>query len=844
MPTAAAAAVVIADAIRLQPVGMPGVPEIIVDDSSSSSARLGAWSLGQFIGGYDGTYWFAVQSDTDVSTAYWAANITTPGDYEVATYYTPSSNRASGALYRIEHASGMALVSIDQTKGGNWQSLGTYHFGPGTYFIELSNRIAAAPAQSMTCDNGEPLFDCTAGWTTGTVSAGYLDDYIYAGCSPADGRSASWTLPLLAPGLYRLLAWFSPGSNRTTGAHYTIANNSVTTPTTLDQTTGAPGWHPLMVVPLQGTCRVALDNTGATDKVVIADAVRAEYLGDMASPFIEVITDELTTPSAGHPFHVGARVWSETPLSSVKLARVGSGGTTDTADMFDDGQHEDGAAADNLFGGEAPGGNASEILTYWVTATNAVTSASSPSSRCLVAYDHTTTPELRWVFAGGINSTYIGSLVDRVRGANLNTIVFSVRSVADAGYISSYEPLTQGVPAGFDPLGYVIARAHDTTDGKPRIQVHPLVLVYRVLVGGNPPPGHVLALHPEWASENYAGEKVVSERMYLDPGVPEVQDYNLDVFTEIIRNYDIDGFNLDTIRYLQGDHGYNATALFYFRAFTGRTDRPAVDDPQWSDWRRLQVTSLVRRVHAAMLRYRPNALLSVDAICFDNAHEQIEDNQFYHYVYQDWPQWLRTGAIDVAMGMAYKREDDPVQSQWFLDWQSFMAGQSSGRASAALVGSYDNYADGTFIQVHKLRQASADYIGLFSDEGNNRGTVPRDLFYAALKSQVFPDPADPPTPSWKRLGRGHLAGRVYDSGVPARLWEIELGTTTPQTIRTDLCGFYSFFDVVPGSYTLTIRNRADSVVWAHPITISADVLTGKDVRLGMSSAADEWLSAP
>ena len=54
---------------------------------------------------------------------------------------------------------------------------------------------------------------------------------------------------------------------------------------------------------------------------------------------------------------------------------------------------------------------------------------------------------------------------------------------------------------------------------------------------------------------------------YLDPGNPEVQSYTTLVYTNLLRNYDVDGIHLDQIRYYEGDAlrwGYNPASVARF----------------------------------------------------------------------------------------------------------------------------------------------------------------------------------------------------------------------------------------------------------------------------------------
>jgi len=391
--------------------------------------------------------------------------------------------------------------------------------------------------------------------------------------------------------------------------------------------------------------------------------------------------------------------------------------------------------------------------------------------KCLVAYEEAATPELRWIFGyQWSDADKIDALLERVRYGNFNALCVSVRGVADAFYESSYEPMNPSIPEGFDPLAYLVQKAHDTSGGKAYIEVHPLVLVYRVLTTDTPPPGHVLDLHPEWISENYDGEQVIvagNTRMYMDQAVPEVQDYLMNVFMEII-NYDIDGFNLDFIRYREQDCGYNPIALSYFHQFTGRSDRPAIDDPEWSDWRREQVTNFVKRMYANVLKVKPHIVLSMDGITWEVPEQIKENNNFWWNTYQDWPGWLEKHYIDLVLGMAYRTESTPGMAKEFDDWHAYLRNARGDREAAAIVGAYINPVQDSLIQLHRVRQTGCPVMSVFAEGSstNNQG-LPPEKFHEAVRSQLFPTAVPVPECGWKsNVTTGVVMGRLFVDGTP------------------------------------------------------------------------------
>ena len=109
---------------------------------------------------------------------------------------------------------------------------------------------------------------------------------------------------------------------------------------------------------------------------------------------------------------------------------------------------------------------------------------------CLVASDRPhmmAGPEVRafWVDAfnpGMKTHAQVDELISRALSANANTLIAQIRRRGDSYYFDSLEPFVEDptVEAGFDPLGYLIERAH--ANG---LEVHAWVAANAVY-SGNP----------------------------------------------------------------------------------------------------------------------------------------------------------------------------------------------------------------------------------------------------------------------------------------------------------------------------------------------------------------------
>lgn len=170
--------------------------------------------------------------------------------------------------------------------------------------------------------------------------------------------------------------------------------------------------------------------------------------------------------------------------------------------------------------------------------------------------------------------------------------------------------------------------------------------------------GHELTLagrKPEWMSlDNHGSPRNPNGFMMIDPANEDACAYLLDFYRYIVTTYDIDGFEVDYIRYYaasdDADYGYTEAAFAGFEKAYGYGVTPAYDPkaPYWEDWcqyRRDCVTRLVKNIRTMIDSVAPQVLLSAD-VAFPFSHA-------LHAVYQDFPSWLEEGVLDLLHPMAY-----------------------------------------------------------------------------------------------------------------------------------------------------------------------------------------------
>lgn len=263
----------------------------------------------------------------------------------------------------------------------------------------------------------------------------------------------------------------------------------------------------------------------------------------------------------------------------------------------------------------------------------------------------------------------VRQIVENCEDAGFDTLVFQVRGNATAFYRSSIEPWAEelgGSDPGYDPLGLAVELAHARG-----MALHAWVNVVPAAWDTTPPadPKHVWNTHPEWLwYDQHGARQGLSKGFYasLNPCLPEVRGYIVDVLREIATNYAIDGLHLDYIRFPNEppavpkdsglDYPRDERTLALFRAEKGC--HPDEDARAWQRWRTEQVTRLCREIRGMLDVAAPAAQLSA-------AVGSEPGNALHHH--QDVEGWLAEGLLDLVFPMNYTA-DPALFAQRVDDW--------------------------------------------------------------------------------------------------------------------------------------------------------------------------------
>ena len=713
-------------------------------------------------------------------------------------------------------------------------------------FLMVLTTILAYPVEYIVDnDNGSPGYVETGSWSLGGSTGYNGGTYRYTlGSSPAS--SATWTPNIGIVGRYSVYAILRTSTNRTNDAPYTINHSAGSTVVHISQY-GTNQVRELYIGEFDfnsGTGGyVRLNNNGQTGNVAyIADAIKFVSVSD-TPPSITNLNHNPSYPTATDTVTATATITDNGIITSARLYYNSTpSGASGNVQAYDDGNHGDGAAGDSVYGASIPPQPNGNTVTYYFTATDNISQTTTSSSRAYTV-GQTVPREYRCIWAdswgtGFLTQSSADTFIQNCRNNNINTIIVEVRKIGDAYYSSNFEPRATNIPSGYDPLGYLISLAHDTSGGKKRLEVHAWFVMHRITTGETLDTQHVLVQHPEYIMLDSTLSSGTSTK-FIDPGHPGTVNHNVSVIIDCLSHYDIDGINMDYIRYPEaaGEWGYNTTSVSRFNAFYGKSGQPLGTDPDWDDWRRECVTMEVKKIYIKSLMVKPSVVVTADTVNWGSAYTDFQASDAYAAVFQDWVGWLQQGIIDYNTIMDYATSNTRYQG-----WCNLSLVNDDKRGSIIGIGAYlQTTVQNSMDQLLYARNAGAAGLNIYDyySEANAAAPATRTDFYNALKAQVFPTWIDPPIHSWKSSPTtGIFEGNLMNSGSPIDHGTVMIDGQPATQVYTDGSGWYAILDVPPGSQQLRFSKPGytDKVVPAN-MTSAGDIIT---VNAVFASAISNW----
>ena len=257
-------------------------------------------------------------------------------------------------------------------------------------------------------------------------------------------------------------------------------------------------------------------------------------------------------------------------------------------------------------------------------------------------------------------------ILDLLKEANFNAVIFQARPSADAMYRSDLEPwsyfLTGAIgkaPAPYyDPLEFWIKESHERG-----MELHVWLNPYRAhhTTGGPITEESMVKKMPEQII------KLRNGMYWMDPSDEKTQDHTAMVIRDLVKRYDIDAIHID-------DYFYP------YREYNGGKDFP--DNRTWNDYvkrggnltradfRRANVNKFIKRIHEEIKAEKSNVKFGISpfGIWKPGFPEGIKGTSQYDELYADAKLWLNQGWLDYFSPQLYWKNDGPQSFPALLNW--------------------------------------------------------------------------------------------------------------------------------------------------------------------------------
>ena len=326
-------------------------------------------------------------------------------------------------------------------------------------------------------------------------------------------------------------------------------------------------------------------------------------------------------------------------------------------------------------------------------------------------------------------------ILDKLKAANFNTVLFQTRTRGDVLYPSSIEPFNSiltgkvGGNPGYDPLAFAIEECH-----KRGMECHAWMVTIPL---GN--KKHVASLGKQSVTKRVKDICVPYKNEYfLNPGHPATKEYLMRLVREVVDRYDIDGVHFDYLRYPE-----NAPLFpdkYDFRRYSkGRT---------LDQWRRDNISEIVRYIYKGVKAMKPWVKVSTCPVgkYRDTSRYSSRGWNAFYTVYQDPQGWLGEGIQDQIYPMMYFQGNSFYP--FALDWQE----QSNGRQGIPGLGIYFLHPDeGKWTRDEVDRQINFIRNQKMAGEGHYRVKYLMDNtqgIYDELIENFYAYPALQPPMTW------------------------------------------------------------------------------------------------
>jgi uncharacterized lipoprotein YddW (UPF0748 family) len=241
----------------------------------------------------------------------------------------------------------------------------------------------------------------------------------------------------------------------------------------------------------------------------------------------------------------------------------------------------------------------------------------------------------------------IKNMVATCKAAGINNIFVVVYNNARTTYPSTVmnnliaKPILERF-AGRDPLQECIEEGHAAG-----LKIHAW-FEYGFSSSYSASGGPIVAAKPHWAAKDVAGNLVVKNGFdWLNGLHPEVQQFMIDLFKEVVANYAVDGVQGDDrLPAMPTTGGYDPYTVSLFQTEHAGASPPTVaNEGNWVSWRANKLNQFLKRLRNEVKALKPAVQFTVSPSPYP-----FGLNEYL----QDWPTWVDSAYVDAVLPQCYR----------------------------------------------------------------------------------------------------------------------------------------------------------------------------------------------
>lgn len=167
--------------------------------------------------------------------------------------------------------------------------------------------------------------------------------------------------------------------------------------------------------------------------------------------------------------------------------------------------------------------------------------------------------------------------------------------------------------------------------------------------------GHIIEKKPEWGGKDRKKQLLTkNDFVWMNSLDTEVQDFLLNLFLEVAKNYSVAGVQGDDrLPAMPSEGGYDDKTKALYDSQFGEDPPLDPKNPDWLKWRANILNDFLAKLYKEVKAVNPNLLVSISPSPYPWG--------FNEYL-QDVPAWINRGIVDLVHPQLYRRKLDEYKA--------------------------------------------------------------------------------------------------------------------------------------------------------------------------------------